>query len=450
MRALPLLIALTLGSAATAQVPDALGGRWSGAAVYEGGALRLLDLEIEVAGPDSVAVVLTQPYNGFTRFGFPFAYEPGGPADGALVAGLFGDEMRLLVDLDDGTLRGTVRVGADTTATVSLQRVLDYPLPSFRVEEVSFTAGRDTLGGSLVLPEGAGPFATAVLVPGRGYGYGRGEMASWATLLVRNGIAAFIFDARGTGVSTGVDSLTTGRQRVEDVDAALDAVLVHPEVRPDAVGVVSNSAGSWVTPLAIADRDDVAFWVSLVGPAGSLAHQQAAAVREAMRRSDQPFTPADYAAATAYQEALVEAMGAGVPWDEIAPRVEAARTAPWAAFADLPDAPTDEQPAYFARRTGFDNTAALRTLRVPTLAIFGAEDVVVPPSEHVPQWRALAAEAGNGAFTAVVLPGVDHSLGIPPGPVGAGDWPAGYTRVWGRPGALFTTVVAWTRQRVGL
>ncbi len=444
-----LLLLVLLATAADAQVPDGLAGRWSGAAVYAGGSLRLFDLEIAVDG-DALDVTLTQPYSGFTRFRFPFAYEPGGTADGALVAGLYGDEMRLLVDLVDGTLRGTVVAEGDTTARVSLERVLDYPLPGYRLEEVSFVSEQDTLVGSLILPEGPGPFPTAVLVAGRGYGSGRDEMGEWGTMLARNGVAAFAYDRLGTGASTGVDSTTTTRDRVRSVDAALDAVLARPEVRADAVGVVSNSAGGWVTPLAVEDRVDVAFWVALVPPVGSLAEQQSATVRELMRRSGEPFTSADYDAATAYQTALVEQSGAGVPWAEIAPLVRAARATAWGPYADLPDGPTDEQPAYFARRPGFDNTAALRRMRVPTLAVYGGADEIVPPGDHVPALRALYAEAGNDDLAVLVLPGVDHSLGRPAQAVGEGDWPAGYTRAWGRPGVLFTTIVGWTRARVGL
>lgn len=439
------LLSLALAASATAQVPPDLEGQWSGAAIYDGGALRLIDLEIDVPSADVLEVVLTQPYNGFTRFSFPFAYEPGGSADGYMTAELFGDEMRLLIDLEDGTLRGTVVVGSDTTATVSLSRVLDYGIPTFDLEDVSFVAGRDTLYGSLVVPTSAGPHPTVLMVPGRGYGYGRGEMGEWATMMARNGVAALVYDARGTGSSTGVDSLTTGADRIEDVRVALDVLAGHPSVRADAVGVLSNSAGGWVTPLALEGRDDVAFWISLVGPVGSLAEQQSAAVRQLMRDSEQEFSDADYAAATAYQAQLVEVAS----WPEVAPLVEAAREQPWAEFADLPEGPENEQLRYFARRRGFDNTAALEVVRIPTLAVYGTADWVVPPGDHVPALEAASQRAGFD-LTLPVLEGVDHSLGIPSGAVGEGSWPEGYTRAWARPGRLFTTIVDWTRAQAGL
>lgn len=441
----PFLLVL-LAATASAQAPAGLDGHWSGAAVYTDGALRLLDLEIAVQDGD-LDVVLTQPYNGFTRFGVSFTYEPG-RIDGELAAELFGDEMRLVADLDDGTLRGTVVIGQDTTATVSLSRVVDYPLPGYSVEEVSFQAGVDTLAAAILLPDGEGPFATVVLVPGRGYGSTRGDMASWGLLMARNGIAALAVDSRGTGSSTGVDSLVTGAERVEDLDAALDFLATHPSVRPDAVGVLSNSAGGWVTPLAIQDRDDVAFWMALVSPAGSLADQQAEGTLALMRRSGQSFTEAEVAAARAYHVDLVEKSIAGEPWSAIAPLVADARRQSWAEFADLPDSPTDEQPSYFRRRTDFDNTAALGRLTLPILAIYAGEDDIVPPDYHISALRAMLGSTDD--LTVLVLPGADHSLGRPSGPVGDGAWPVGYQRVWGRSGVLFTTLVDWARQQAGL
>ncbi len=146
-----------------AQVPLALEGRWSGAAI-ENGTPTLFELEFELVD-DSVHTTLTQPYSGYSRFPYPFRYE-----DGRLKSGLFGDEMDLIVDLRRGQLRGTVVNEGEITKTVFLQRVLDFPLPGYREEEVSYRAGSDTLAGSLLLPDGPGPYPAIVFVAGRGYG----------------------------------------------------------------------------------------------------------------------------------------------------------------------------------------------------------------------------------------------------------------------------------------
>ena len=439
------LAAVAFAPAAAAQVPDELAGRWSGAAVSDG-VPRLFDLEFEAEG-DSLTTILTQPYNGFTRFSFDFRYSPEGPADGTLSGGLFGDEMRLLVDLADGSLRGTVTVDDSVTATVYLRRVLDYPLPGFSFAEASLRAGADTLSGTLLLPEGAGPHPAAVLVAGRGGYRTRGDMGEWAALLARNGIAALVYDQRGVGRSTGSPD-ATGETRVENVDAALDWLRAQPAIDGVRVGVLSYSAGGWVTPLAIQDRDDVAFWVSLAGPAEGLAAQQGHTTTALMRAAREPYTDAETEAAFAYQVRLVELAQAGAPWSDYEPLNDAARAARWAEHALIPDSLGQEDLSYYRSRAAFNDTdAALRRLDLPILAVYGGADVIVHPDDNVPRLRQLV---GESALTVVVLDGAEHPLGRPAGLSGEGAWPERYRRPWARPGRLFTTVVEWTRERVGL
>ena len=432
-------------ASASAQVPEALAGRWSGAAVTDG-VPRLFDLELAVQG-DSLAAVLTQPYDGFARFPYPFAYEPG-RADGELVAGLFGDEMRLIVDLGDATVRGTVVSGGDTTATVFLQRVLDVPLPVVRAEPVALPVGADTLEGRWLRPAGAGPFPAVVLVAGRGGS--AADLLPWGERLARVGVAALALSPRGAGGSTGDAATTTDRDRFAELGAALDWAAARPDVHADRLGVLSYSAGAWVVPPVVVDRSDVAFWVSLVGPAESLTDQQGHVTTAFMRASGEAFTEAEYAEAFAYQAGLVTLAQRGAPWSAFEAGNAAARASRWAEHALIPDSLDQEDLSYYRRRAGFDARAALARLRVPTLAVFGGADPIVPPEPNAELWRTLAREAGNDALTVVVLDGADHGLGRPGGAVGEGPWPAGYTRSWSRPAALFETVLAWVRERAGV
>lgn len=446
MRQLVALLLLVSAGSVGAQIPETLTGRWSGASISNNVPL-LFDLEFEVED-DSLMTILTQPYNGFTRFGFDFQYSPEGSADGMLTAGLFGDEMRLLVDLTDGTLRGTVSVEDSVTATVFLRRVLDYPLPSYSFEEVRFRAGEDTLAGTLIVPDGEGPHPAVVLVAGRGYGSGRGEIASWGLMLARNGIAALAFDVRGSGSSTGDPAATTSEDRFEDVRAALDWMQTRSEISRDKVGILSYSAGGWVTPIAIQGRGDVAFWISLAGPAEDLAAQQGHTTTELMRMSGETYSDTDYTAAFDYQSGLVELAQSGADWSTIEAVNATARAASWAEHALIPDSLNQEDLDYYRRRLGYTPAEALRQIEVPMLAIYGTRDFIVPPSENVPLLRSYLAEAGNDELTILVLEDVDHSLGRPGGATGDREWPVDYVRRWTRPGELFTTIVEWTQEQV--
>ncbi|MBI1268156.1 MAG: hypothetical protein GC193_12085 [Cryomorphaceae bacterium] len=78
--------------------PDGLVGRWAGAAIQEG-TPRLFELTFHRKADGTLGTLLTQPYNGYDQFPFVFVYQADGGPDGSLRAELFGDEMRLAVDL---------------------------------------------------------------------------------------------------------------------------------------------------------------------------------------------------------------------------------------------------------------------------------------------------------------------------------------------------------------
>lgn len=268
---------------------QSLDGKWSGGAVSQG-SLLLFDLEFETIG-DSLHTILTLPYNGFTRFPYPFQYR-----DGRLKSELFGDEMDLLVDLEEGQLRGTVVEDDSVSATVFLQRVLSFPLPGYREEEVRFSAGTDTLAGSIPLPEGPGPYPAIVYVTGRSYG-NRCQTYDMANRLVKFGIAGLVFDSRGTGRSTGRREATIGEGRSEDVSGAIEVLSKRDDIRRDQIGLLGNSAGGWVAPVVARRSPHVAFIVTIVGPAESLADQQGHVIQGLMRRSGVEFTAEGYRAA---------------------------------------------------------------------------------------------------------------------------------------------------------
>ena len=436
-----LALLVLLASSAAAQ-PDGLLGRWAGAAVQNGTPV-LFELDLSRGADGALATSLTLPYNGYDRFAFDFAYAPAASGDaasgdGTLTGGLFGDEMHLTVDLAEGHLRGTVTAGDSVTARVHLQKVVGFPLPAIADEEVRFAVGRDTLAGTLYRPAGAVRPPAAVVVAGRDAGT-RAAMSGWARLLARTGTAALVYDAHGTGRSTGDAHTETAEDRIDGARAALDLLLARDDL--GAVGLVGYSAAGWIVPTVAADRDDVAFVVTMAGPTESLADQQGHVTTAFMRASETPFTDAETAAAFAYQRQTVVLAQAGASWDEFEAVNAPARATRWAEHALIPDSLGAPDLDYFRRRTGFAAPPWSR-VRAPVLAFFGEADPIVPPGDNVP--RLLAAQPGA---TVVVLPGADHTLARPAAVVGEGAWPERFYRPWTRSALLFETLVRWVGER---
>lgn len=132
------------------------------------------------------------------------------------------------------------------------------------------------LGAELFIPNGgADQKAAVVWTPGssdgayHNYSWGLIETYVLDVFLSRD-IAVLLTNKRGVGESEG-NWLRQGIEgRAEDMYAAVRALKAHPDIDPDRVGLVGHSQGGWVVQQAAAQHDDVAFWVSLVGPTTSV------------------------------------------------------------------------------------------------------------------------------------------------------------------------------------
>lgn len=115
-----------------------------------------------------------------------------------------------------------------------------------------FRSGEHTLVGTLSLPDGEGPFAAALLVPGSGpvdrdSNHKRMRLditRQLAVALNQAGIATLRYDKRGVGESSG-DFLRAGfRDNIDDAGAALAALAQAPGVDASRVVVVGHSEGA--------------------------------------------------------------------------------------------------------------------------------------------------------------------------------------------------------------
>jgi dienelactone hydrolase len=109
------------------------------------------------------------------------------------------------------------------------------------------------------------------------------EAVSWFT---RQGYAVAIFLRRGYGATGGswdegsgpcrrVDYVRSGLETARDIDAAVNAATQRPDVRPDGVVVVGQSAGGWgVVAYDSVPHPKVIALVSMAGGRGGHEHDQ--------------------------------------------------------------------------------------------------------------------------------------------------------------------------------
>lgn len=116
--------------------------------------------------------------------------------------------------------------------------------------DVKFKVGKETLRGSLFVPEGNGPFPGVVFYHGRGSS--RKRYIEISKRLEASGIMALAFDFRGCGESDGVFKNQTQRMGIDDARAGLE-FLLDQNVDKNRIGVMGTSFGGYVASILMGE-----------------------------------------------------------------------------------------------------------------------------------------------------------------------------------------------------
>ncbi|HEU4426802.1 MAG TPA: alpha/beta hydrolase [Pilimelia sp.] len=271
------------------------------------------------------------------------------------------------------------------------------------VAELSFAHGGDRLVGDLVQPPWPGPHPAVVFVEGSGPG-GR-DLGSWPTGLAAAGIASLSYDKPGSGASTGDWTRQSLSDRAEETLAAVSLLLDRDDVLSGAVALIGGSQGGWVAQLAASMSDTVAAVVTVSGPGVGVLAQEEYRLRHQLPAEG--FCGADVEQALALFRDQVTRVNAGED-----PTLVHATQAPWhdLAWYRLLAGTTPQSIAFLAGIAGYDPAPALAALTCPLLAIFGADDLLVPVDASVRLITATLVEAGHTDHQIVVFPDADHNI----------------------------------------
>jgi uncharacterized protein len=282
----------------------------------------------------------------------------------------------------------------------------------YREQEARFHNGAVTLAGSVLLPTGPGPHPGVVVVHGAGH-QDREGYRSLADRFARHGIAALIYDKRGSGRSTGryLDFPTDYAALAADALAGVAFLRRLPMIDPAQVGVWGHSEGDWVAPLAAARSPKVAFVVAVAASGVSPARNVLYEIDNALRH-------------------------AGVPDGAVEVQLRAAtvayRTVRAAGLVPGGDA-------------GFelDPTRVWRRVRQPVLLLYGDRDRAVPPHASAAILAGALEAAGNQVYSVRVFPGANHAMVLAED--GFTTF-ADYHRGVDYPAGYLDTMTAWMRQ----
>jgi hypothetical protein len=285
---------------------------------------------------------------------------------------------------------------------------------------VSSVAGV-TLAGTVLIPNGAGPFPAVVFVTGSGPQdrdetlLGHHPFLVIADYLARHGIASLRYDDRGVAHSTGSFATSTSADFADDAEAAVRFLRGVPGIARDRVGIIGHSEGGLIGPLVAARSRDVAFVVMMAGP--GIPGDSVILLQERLIGLAGGTPAGRVDAMVAANRRLIRALNTAPDSAAAVANLQAARSE---LLVDVPDAQRSavgaqidqgikelEQPwmRYFLR---YDPRPTLRNVHVPVLALGGTLDLQVPPEEDLTAIDAALKEGGNRDYRVVRMPGLNH------------------------------------------
>jgi len=346
-----------------------------------------------------------------------------------------GSSLRIETNQIDGTFSGKIATDLSSIDGTWSQRGTSYPLvlkrvhdeaelavkrpqnPTrpypYREEEVSYDnqAQKVTLAATLTIPQGKGPFPAVVLITGSGPQdrdetlLGHKPFLILSDYLTRHGIAVLRADDRGTAKSTGDFSKATTADFATDTEAGVAYLKTRAEVDAHKIGLIGHSEGGVIAPMIAARNHDVAFIVMMAGtgvPGDEILVAQGEAIEVAGGKS--PEEAAKNAAKEKEMLTLVETeKDDAVLQKELKEKMA----------GEVPEAQIGLQisqitSVWFRYFLTYDPATALRKVTCPVLAINGALDKQVLPSQNLPPIRKALAESGNPHVEVDELPGLNH------------------------------------------
>jgi uncharacterized protein len=287
---------------------------------------------------------------------------------------------------------------------------------AFDLTDTTFTSHGVSLAGRLVMPKGDAIVPIVILVHGAEHDSAL-EFYALQRLLPAEGIGAFVYDKRGTGVSGG--SYTQDFNLLaDDVVAAMREAKRLAGPRVGRIGYQGGSAAGWVLPLAV-NRAHVDFVIVCFGLAVSVIDEDRQEVEIEMR--EKGHSRGEITAALQVARAAETVIASGftqgfATFDAVRAKY---KDAPWYkdlhgnyTYALLPysEAQLREMAPKFKWGTPFryDPMPALRANTTPQLWILGAEDYESPSHETSRRIKSLI-DAGR-PFTLAVYPRAEHGM----------------------------------------
>jgi pimeloyl-ACP methyl ester carboxylesterase len=230
--------------------------------------------------------------------------------------------------------------------------------------------------------------------------------------LLGEGFAVCSFDKRGVGSSTGRWQDAGIVEQADDLLECLAELRAEPDV-PRPIGLFGYSQGGWVVVEAAGRAPAIAFVIANSGPGVTPSEQERYAHSTYLVSAG--LSGHDLSEALEpYDSIVLPCLRRRATFAELREQINRAVLPASYRESELVLFPDDEELWNFLRQVSdYDPRAALRRIRVPVLALFGAADALVPVERSADAYR---DEVAPGLLSLRIFAGADHRLqvGEPP------------------------------------
>ncbi len=322
---------------------------------------------------------------------------------------------------------------------ISLKRATVKPKP-YTQEEIRCQNGDVTLAGTLLLPKTKKRHPALVFLHGSG-ATKRDVNRFLADNFARKGIAALIFDKRGTGSSTGDWRRSDFNDLARDAAACVEVLKTRKDINSKQIGLIGASQSGWVAPLAASISPDVAFMINISGTFVPVAREGWWDAEFRLREKGFSESEIEKAIVLLKQDNEVTRTGKGLA--ELEAAVERAKSEPWFSLLDFEVPLPVNHPSrlWYRRVIDFDPLPVFQKLSVPSLWIYGGRDQTVPAMESAANLEKLKAQGKD--ITIKIFPTANHQMFVIPDANQSFRW-------FGYAPAYLETIEEWLLKRVNI
>lgn len=254
----------------------------------------------------------------------------------------------------------------------------------FEEQRVEFHNHDVKLAGSLLLPKSEAPVPAVVFVHGAGR-HTRESQREVGEFFANKGIAALIYDKRGTGDSSGLyESRKPYVNLVNDALSAITFLKQRREIATSQIGIWGLSQGAYISAAAAARSEDIKFIITV---GASVADGQMFYYRDNLfRRYGLSNTLRDMAEKVHLMQMSLLQMQDDSFRSSLMPRTY----------------PPPDQYVH----------PAWSHVHQPVLAMWGELDQNVPVGESVAGLKNSLKQTNNEKWTIIILPRANHDLGM--------------------------------------